>query len=147
MKRKSILNLLLLFVIISFSSGCAINRETAKIDPATDLSVIKSIYVKRFEPDKRELNKLIAEEIKKRGFVVDTGDNVPSDVDIVVTYVDKWMWDMTNYMIELTIVFRDPETDLPLATGNSYHTSLSRRSPEKMVEEVINNIFNEAGKQ
>jgi hypothetical protein len=50
------------------------------------------------------------------------------------------MWDITMYMIELTIDFRDPKTSFPLATGTSMHTSLTRKSPEEMVEEVLTNI-------
>ena len=47
------------------------------------------------------------------------------------------------YMLELTVTMREPKTDYPLATGNSYHTSLTRKSPAEMVDEVINNIMNE----
>jgi hypothetical protein len=45
------------------------------------------------------------------------------------------------YMLELTVVMRDPATDFPLATGNSLHTSLTRKSPKEMVEEVTTNIY------
>jgi hypothetical protein len=44
-------------------------------------------------------------------------------------------------MLELTINFRDPKTNVLLGRGNSYHTSLTRKSLEKMVEEALNNIF------
>jgi hypothetical protein len=44
-------------------------------------------------------------------------------------------------MLELTVVVRDPKTDFPLATGNSLHTSLTRKSPKEMVDEVTTNIF------
>jgi len=64
-----------------------------------------------------------------------------------VTYVDKWMWDITMYLLELTITIRDPQTDYPLANGNSYHTSLTRKSPPEMVDEVLGNIFKESGKK
>ena len=67
----------------------------------------------------------------------------PAAVDAVVTYRDKWMWDITMYMIELSITLRNPENDYPLAVGNSYHTSLTRLSPEEMVKEVLANIFAE----
>jgi hypothetical protein len=50
------------------------------------------------------------------------------------------MWDITMYMLELTINFRDPKNNFPLASGNSFHTSLTRKSPEEMVDEVLNNI-------
>jgi hypothetical protein len=68
-------------------------------------------------------------------------------VDAIVTYVDKWFWDITMYMLELTITLRDPKTDFPLATGSSYHTSMTRKSPEGMVDEVLTNIFFSAQKQ
>jgi hypothetical protein len=47
-------------------------------------------------------------------------------------------------MLELTIVVRDPVSDFPLASGNSLHTSLTRKSPKEMVEEVTTNIFRAA---
>ena len=141
MTRKLFLNLCLLFFIIFFYSGCAVNRATATIDPTADIKSIKSIYVTKFAPDRRELNKLIANKLEKMGYLVSTGVDKPSDVNAVITYEDKWMWDITNYMIELTIWLRDPKTNFPLASGNSYHTSLTRKSPEEMVEEVIDNIF------
>lgn len=70
-----------------------------------------------------------------------TGDTTAANADAVITYVDKWMWDITMYMIELTIQVRDPKTDFTLAVGNSYHTSLTRKSPTEMVDEVMANIF------
>ncbi len=51
------------------------------------------------------------------------------------------MWDMTMYMIELTINIKDTKTDTLLATGNSYHSSLTRKSPQEMVDEVVDNIY------
>jgi hypothetical protein len=140
MTRKLILNLSLLLVVIFFASGC-VNRATAIKDPTTDLSTIKSIYVTKYAPDRRGINQLIADKLEKRGFIVETGVDTPSNVDAVVTYKDKWMWDITMYMIELKIAIRNPKTNFPFASGNSYHTSLTRKSPEEMVDEVINNIF------
>lgn len=46
------------------------------------------------------------------------------------------------YMIELTISFREPGTDYPLAEGNSYRTSLTRKPPDEMVDEILTNVFN-----
>ena len=62
------------------------------------------------------------------------------------TYKDKWMWDITMYMIELTITFREPGTDYPLAEGNSYHTSLTRKSPEEMVDDKMKILVNPTGR-
>lgn len=56
------------------------------------------------------------------------------------------MLDITLYLLELTVTLRDTSNDFPLAVGNSFHTSLTRKSPEEMVDEVMTNIFNAAKK-
>lgn len=145
MTRKLFLNLCLLLAICLFNSGCAVNRATATLDPTTDLSNIKSLHVVKLDLDDWGLNQLIANKLRKMEYFVSTGVDTPIDVDAVVTYKDEWMWDITTYMLELTITIRDPTNDFPLASGNSYHTSLSRLSPEEMVDEVINNIFKQKG--
>jgi hypothetical protein len=141
MIRKLFLNISLLIVVILFNSGC-VNRATATLNPTDDLARIKSIHVTRHAKDGRGINILIANKFREMGYQVTTGVDTPVDVDAFVTYKDKWWWDITMYMIELSISIRDPKTNFPLASGNSYHSSLTRKSPEEMVDEVINNIFN-----
>ena len=138
---KNLERLLLAACVISLS-GC-VNRATATFDPGRDIVETQTVYVERFGPDQRELNKIIADNISVRGYSVTTGEegDAPDNVDILVTYVDKWQWDMSMYLIELTISFRDPPTGSAFATGNSYHTSLTRLRPEKMVDEVLTNMF------
>ena len=126
---------------VLMTTGCAVNRATATIDPTADLSAVKSIYVKKFEPDGRGIDVLIAERLRLRGYAATAGAARPANVDAVVTYIDKWWWDITMYMLELSISFRDAKTDYPLASGNSFHTSLTRKSPTEMVDEVLDNIF------
>lgn len=112
------------------TSGCAVNRATGYVDPSTNLSDLKTMYVKRI-PEDDGTHVLIAEKLKSKGVAVTSGiESPPDNVDAVVTYIDKWMWDITMYMLELTITIRDPKSDYPLATGNSYHTSLTRLSPK-----------------
>lgn len=125
-------------------TGCAVNKATASLTPGADISKIKSIYVEKEEGDDRNIDVIIKTDLEKRGYTVTTGEakkpSVP--VDAKLTYVDKWMWDITMYMLELTITLRDPKNDFPLAVGNSLHTSLTRKSPPEMVNEVIGNIIN-----
>lgn len=135
------LKLAAVLVVTALTSGCAVNRTNAMIDPAGDLGKVKSVYVTKLAKDERGVDVLIADKLRSRGLTVTTGPAKPENVDAVVTYVDKWMWDITMYMLELTIAIRDPKSDYPLATGNSYHTSLSRLSPKEMVDEVIENIY------
>lgn len=133
--------LALLGLVVTLSTGCAVNRATANVDPSANLSSLKTMYVKRVAEDDNTY-KLVADKLRTKGVTVSTGtEAAPSGVDAVVTYIDKWMWDITMYMLELTITIRDPKTDFPLATGNSFHTSLTRLSPTEMVNEVVDNIY------
>lgn len=140
---KNILKLAaLLGLVATLTTGCAVNRATGSVDPSTNLSALKTMYVKKIPEDNGGTNVLIADKLRSKGVTVTTGTEAPpSNVDAVVTYIDKWMWDITMYMLELTITLRDPKTDFPMATGNSYHTSLTRLSPKEMVNEVVDNIY------
>jgi hypothetical protein len=137
-----------IFLALSLLPGCASNRATASLTPGTNLAGISTLYVVKSPEDERDINELIKASLVRRGFAVTTGTHGKSDTkaDALVTYADKWFWDITMYMLELTIILRDPATNFPLATGNSYHTSLTRKSKEEMVEEVLDNIFKTASK-
>ena len=133
--------------VLLLVSGC-INRSSATLAQGQNLGQAKNFYVVKLGPDERGVNKVISDRLTLRGYNSRTGleFDTPEDIDVVVTYEDRWMWDMTMYMIELTIKFRDPKTDLPIVSGNSYHTSLTRLSTMGMVDEVLNSIFAELRK-
>lgn len=139
---KHMANLLGALLLAISLTGCA-NRATAKVDPTADLKALKTMHVVKISDETAGINTLIADDLRRRGYTVTTGTDKPSSVDAVVTYVDKWMWDITMYLLELTITIREAKTDFPLATGNSLHGSLTRKSPPEMVEEVMGNIFKE----
>lgn len=133
--------LVLLLAVAELTTGCA-NRATGSVSASTDLSALKTMYVKHFPDDNSGVNVEIADNLRSRGVTVSTGPEASSsNFDAIVTYVDKWRWDLTMYMLELTINFRDPKSEALLATGNSYHTSLTRLSQTEMVNEVLNNIY------
>ena len=134
-----------LFVICSLLvvQGCSINRATATIAPGADLTGIRNVYVVKEVGDDHSVDELMKKQLVKMGYTATNGPELPLPykADAVLTYVDKWMWDLSMYMLELTVTVKNPENNTSLAVGNSYHTSLSRKSPEEMVEEVLNNIF------
>lgn len=130
----------------ALTAGCAVNRISATVDPSANLGGLKSMHVVKLSEDGREINVLIADKLRARGYAVTTGTEKPPVVDALVTYVDRWRWDITMYMLELTVTIRDPKNDYPLASGNSFHTSLTRKTPAEMVDEVLGSIFKEAGK-
>lgn len=139
---QKIFMLFISLILLALTSGCAVNRATATVDNPAALTSLKTMYVSKLDADGRGINLLIADKLRTRGYSVATGTDKPVNVDALVTYNDKWMWDITMYMIELTITIRDPKNDFPLAVGNSFHTSLTRKSPTEMVGEVVDNIFN-----
>jgi len=114
------------------------------VTPGADPGTARTFFVVQPSTDNRGVGKLVTDNLVKRGFSATAGPGVPqpSKVDAVITYVDRWMWDITMYMVELTVTMRNPQNNFPIASGNSYHTSLSRKSPEEMVDEVLTNIFN-----
>lgn len=140
---KRIASIFALVCATAFVTGCAVNRSTATLSPGTDLAAVKTAYVVKQPKDSRGIDDLIAANLEKRGYAVTKGPELttPYKADVAVTYVDKWMWDITMYLLELTVNVRDPKTGFPMAVGNSYHTSLTRKSPPEMVDEVLDNVF------
>jgi hypothetical protein len=137
------IRVLAVLLFTTILSGCAVNKMDAQIFPDQDLSKINSFYVVKLDADERGVNELITSKLSAIGKQASTGSaaNAPAKVDALVTYTDKWMWDITMYMLELTVVIQDPTDKFPIAKGYSMHTSLTRLSPEKMVDEVITNIY------
>lgn len=132
--------LALLSCALSFT-GCA--NMAATVAPGTDLSKIKSIHVAKLAADQRGIDKVIADQLNMMGYATSLGfdSRVPEGTDAVLTYQDKWMWDITMYMIELNVQLRDPKTNMALATAKSYRPSLQRKSPPEMAKEVLTEIF------
>jgi hypothetical protein len=136
----------LLFIALWFASGC-INRATATLEPGANLSAIKSYYVVHQPKDTHGIHDLIRDRLIRDGLSAMAGPELAQGnykTDSIITYVDRWVWDLTLYLLELTVTLRDAINGFPLAVGNSFHTSLTRKSPEEMVDEVITNIFNAA---
>lgn len=128
-------------LIVLFLGGCA-TAESSKA-PGADLTTLKTFYVSKLPADSRGIERLIADRLNLMGYQATSGsaEKPPSPVDAVVTYQDKWMWDITMYMIQLDIQIRDGKTNLALASGHAWRPSLQRKSPSGMVEEVLTGIF------
>ena len=122
-------------------AGCA--SVSSFRAPKVQLDDLGSIYVVHFEPDKRHLELVIADDLRARGYNAKSGEanDMPSGTKTVVTYIDHWYWDITNYMLDIEIVFREAGSDIKLASGKSYRPSLQRSSPEKMVKETLDKIL------
>ncbi len=130
------------FVTAFFISGCATNLKS-NLEPGMAFDNLGEVYVARFDPDQRNLNQVIANELTSMGYSATAGElnNMPSNTDTLVTYVDNWMWDMRNYMIKINIKFNKPKTRQPIVSGESYRTSLASKSPEFMIRETLKKIL------
>lgn len=102
--------------------------------------------MERLPSDERGIEKLIAEQLTAMGIQASYGDAAAEDgaFDAIITYQDKWFWDITMYMLELRVQVLNPQTRFVLASGFTYRTSLARKSPPEMVKEVLNEIFKPA---
>ena len=131
-----------LFAALAATSGCAVNRADSTLMAGADLSKVKTLYIVHSTDSKHDVDKDLKTAFEKRGYAVTTGPALtpPYPQDAVVTYTDKWMWDLTMYMIELTVTVRSPVNDYPLATAHSMHTSLTRKSQAEMADEVAGNV-------
>jgi len=133
----------LIVSLILTISGCTINKSSGYQSKEFEVISIQSLYVAHQPKDKRHINLLIKKELEKKGYEVETGsiNNIPKHTDGLITYIDKWMWDFGTYMFELTVFFKNPETEYPIASGHSLHGSLTRLTQEEMVEEAVINML------
>ncbi len=129
-------------LVLGMTTGCAVNRADAMLMADADLSKVKTIYVVHADSDDGHVDQDIKAAFEKRGYAVTIGPELkpPYPQDAVATYSDRWMWDITMYMIELTVTVRSPANNFPMATGHSLHTSLTRKSQAEMADEVVGNI-------
>ncbi len=65
----------------------------------------------------------------------------PIDTEAIVTYEDEWNWDFTLYMINLDVQVRNARTGKVLATARHDHPAMSGKSPARMVQAVIDPLF------
>ena len=134
---------LLALALLTLGLAACVNQEGATLTPGADLARLRSFHVVKFQPDNRGIERLIADDLRQRGFAATSGPEAarPPEADALVTYSDRWAWDITMYMLSLDVTLRDARTGFPLAVGHSLHTSLTRQSPTEMVREVLGNIF------
>ena len=139
---------LMLMAVMGLGSGCASNFDV-KHPPGTDINDYQTFYVEHLPADGRGINEVISEEMIKLGLKATTGEKsgTPSDVDAILTYEDRWMWDITMYMLSLTLNVRDATTNVLIATGQTTYTSLIRKEPSYMAREILKGIFRKDEKE
>jgi len=147
-KQQGVLRLI---SIVAFSvlacifSSCS-HDSTRQISPSfsqSKMSQMRSFYVRKDADDDYHLAEDIVAELNLMGYSAISGSaqSSPKRVDGVITYKDRWMWDMTMYMLSLDVQLREPGSDMILANTKTVRTSLVRRSQENMVRETLTKLF------
>lgn len=138
---KKFINYIFLAIALLLT-GCA-THLTSNLAPNATFNELGKTFVVRFEPDTRNLNSLIADKLTLMGHSATFGEegDIPNDVDTLITYRDNWQWDVTMYMIKINIQFRDGKSRELIVSGESFRTSLARKSSEEMIEETLIEIL------
>jgi hypothetical protein len=115
---------------------------SAHVVPGTEIDALDHFHVQLHAND-RDVGEFITRNLLGRGKRATSGRDraIPEGTRVIVRYDDSWAWDFTMYLIWLRIEFRDPETNVLLATGASHRVSMVRRDPAEMVGESMQAIF------
>jgi hypothetical protein len=134
-------NLLLCSALILFFFGCA--KITSDVSPDVSINEYKNYYVVPSFDDRRGVKEAISADLKSRGFNVEVGPaiQIPETSDIEVIYQAKWLWDNEYYLSDLVISFKDPDSALLIASGESHRPSIQRKPAHEMVGEILDEIF------
>ena len=80
------------------------------------------MFVEHHPKDGRHLENQIEESLQAHGVTI---TRQRDDADYVVTYVDRWHWDMRTYLRDLSIEVRDAHTNAVVGSGRSRQDSLA----------------------
>lgn len=116
--------------------------------PGSRIHSMKSFYVVHHDGDPRNIERDIAQQLMDMGYQATSGPSEPADpgqYDAVVTYIDRYMWDMSMYCIQLTLYVRDTRTDYITATGSSWRPSLVRKTPAGHAKILLTELLGGGG--
>lgn len=122
-------------------AGCA-NVDT-RIASDAHLDKVRHIWVEHRLADGRNLDDLIARELRNLGYDASAGPLTlaPRDADAIVTYDDQWTFDFTTYLIKLDVRIRDARTAKPLAAAELFRPSITGDRPSDMIHKVLGKML------
>ena len=137
----------LLFLLVASGFGCASGAARfAEPLPGSRLFEMQSFYVQHQPDDPRDIHLDIREELRAFGKTVDAGKGPPTgEYDAVITYVDRYVWDITMFCAQLTVYVRDTRTGFITATGWSWRPSTVRKTPKGHARLIFTEMFGEEG--
>jgi hypothetical protein len=129
---------LLLVLVVAACASTAGKPMTVEARPGD-----ATWFVERHPQDGRDLASIIAGALRSRGVDAYSGtpEQRPEGVDILVTYQDRWMWDMRMYLLDLRIDVQDANSHALIAFGQSYQDSLAALGKNQL--DIVNRALDE----
>lgn len=143
MKKLSI-KVLIVLVLITLS-GCSHN--SVKVVPYSTINMNSEnvFYVIVDSKNQRNLDKLIIATLIKQGYKASSGkkENIPNEATVLITYEDKWMWDMRSFLSTFNVKFRNHLDEYPIIVGEALRASFAENTDEKViVPSIISMMIN-----
>jgi hypothetical protein len=132
------LSRILAVAVTSLGIGCLSQSSLDGLQLPPDTRQPGKVFAVRHQAsDERGLDQTIVVSLRLRGLDAVAGD--AKDPDYVVSYVDRWYWDMRMYLVDFRIDVRDARTNVLLATARSYQTSLAAmgETHQSIVERTV----------
>lgn len=129
-------------------SACSTTQDVslAKAKPA---KVISSVARSTGDSNANDMNKNVEDAFAANGIsvkpVLPTGTRTATDVDAIVTYADRWHWDLIMYLKGLSISMFDADSGDLLITGQWSDSALhgfrdSREVTRALVTDMLNRL-------
>lgn len=137
-----------ILAVAAMASGCIGNTSGQMTLPAAVASE-SSYFVERHANDSRDLASTIAERMRARGLKAASGTAAERkpEYTYVVSYTDRWYWDMRMYLADLRIEVRDPKDQSIVGFGQSSQSSLKAmgKTHVDIVDTALHELFGTAG--
>ena len=129
--------------LLLFACALLLGCSSLTTHPSGDLGSLKHIYVEHLLNDNYRLDESMVRELKALGYDASCGPitMMPDGIDAIITYNARTAWDFKSYVIELNVLVKANFTEKVLGTGRYYQASMSTKSPEETVHEVISSLF------
>lgn len=131
-------------LLVLLLAGCVANTS-GQLTLQKEQVQAGSYFVERHDKDERDLATTIATAMQARGLQATAGTAAqrPAEATYIVTYVDKWMWDMRMYLYDLRIDLRDARDLSILGYGQSMQSSLKAmgQTHEDIINRALDQLF------
>jgi hypothetical protein len=132
-------------VLLALSLGGCVGNASGQLSLPREQAEASTYFVQRHAKDTRDLASGIADSMRTRGLKATAGieSDRPADAAFVVTYVDRWIWDMRMYLADLRIEVRDAKDQSIVGFGQSSQSSLKAmgQTHADIVETALDQLF------